>query len=196
MTYSFLNVKSNKAAIGGLTDVMYLAPLQFFNNGGLKSPEYTEGGTPETLVEVNQTHTFRQGKGFLQINLEPLKNKISTTTIGNISSQAQQLVLEVFVPGSYANLHGMFADIKNLPMAVLIKDRQWCKEGKYYQIGSFEHPAYVSGSFETGTPFQDKKGYKIKITAINNAIWLYSGLVKFYGLKFRRYTREFNSSYF
>ena len=173
--YAFKNLKESKNTDSGIADFVLIAPVSDFIEGGIKCPKapFTDPGDE---VTVKENHGFKDGRAFAKFLLAPEKNQLSGTTIGDLGFQKMDQSLEIFIPGSYAEVHEAAKNLINRPLVVLAKDSN-CPANMYYQLGCDCTYAWAKMDFTTGTTRDGIKGYKGTITYLNGYIQLYAGEV-------------------
>lgn len=175
VAYQHLKSASNTGS--GVSDSFLFAPISSFADVGIKCP--TPPATNPSLadlVTITEDHEFITTKGFVEVICAPFKNGINATTIGEPGSQKFDQKLEVFVPGSYATLHGSIAQLMNTPTIVLVKDSS-CQADMYYQLGCDCMYAWATAEFATGTTKDGQKGYKVTFSYPAEAIQIYTGQI-------------------
>jgi len=173
--YAFANLKEHSNIDSGIADFVLVAPFYDFEEGGVKSPAapFTERGDE---VTIKTAHVFKAGKAFIKVALAPEKNQLTGTTIGDTGFQKMDQVLDIFIPGSYAEAHEFAKNIINTPLIVLAKDSN-CPANVHYQLGNDCVQAYCKMDFSTGTTKDGVKGYKGTISFQNGYIQLYASTV-------------------
>lgn len=114
--------------------------------------------------------------GFMKWVLAPDKNSYGFTGQGDKGFTQLMHEGKAFVPGSYADLHGIAAAMLNQPIVALMKDSE-CSDGIYYQIGNTCFPGRLSAEFMTGTTKDGAKGYAFSPTSTFKRPLLYQGVV-------------------
>jgi hypothetical protein len=172
MAYQYKNLKEPANVFSGISDFVLVAPVSDFEANGIKSPAapFTDPGDE---VKVKTAHVFKAGRAFAKILLAPEKNQLSGTTIGDLGFQKQDQTLDIFIPGSYAEVHEFAKNIINTPLVVLTKDSN-CPANMWYQLGDGCTYAWAKMDFTTGTTREGIKGYKGTITYLGGFIQLYA----------------------
>lgn len=166
----FQNLLDPKNIQSGIGEKIWLAPVSWFAEGGVKTPN--DGG-----VMIDEDYEFQIGFGFVEIQLAPRKNKYSAKSIGELGLNKLTLELEVFIPGSYAQLHEQANALMNVPLIVLCYDGA-CDVDFYYAIGCDGVAGYITFDFSTGVTNDGVKGYSGKVVTDKNSVWLYDGFIK------------------
>ncbi len=179
MSYAYGNLKTPRNTQSGVGEFIYLAPVSdFVEPDGIKCPAapFVNPGDETVIFE---DHVFVDGKMFSKVILAPEKNQLNAKTIGDRGFQKFDYSLEIFIPGSYPEVHEAVKNWLNTPMIVLIKDSD-CAANMYYQLGCDCTYAYISGDFSTGTTKDGVKGYTTTITYQNGYIQTYAGAISVY----------------
>jgi hypothetical protein len=171
--YSFLNLIKPLNIFSGVADYVLLAPVDWFAEGGIKSPT-PPFEDPGDEVCIWLDHEFKDDKSFVQFSLAPEKNKLDATTIGDKGFNKLDQTLEVFIPGSYAEVHEAIKNLLNVPLIALAPDSN-CGTNMHYQLGSSCVFAYLTADFSTGTTKDGIKGYAAKLNYAASYIQLYYG---------------------
>lgn len=172
MGYAYTNLKSPKNTGSGVSDFILLAPVADFEEGGIKCP-VAPFAAPGDEVTIKTAHVFLAGKAFVKYALAPEKNKLDAKTIGEKGFQKLDQEIDIFVPGSYAELHEAMKNWLNTPLIALVKDSE-CGADLWYQLGCDCVYAYLSVDFSTGTTKDGIKGYNGKVTYVGGSILLYN----------------------
>ena len=179
MATVYQHLKKAQNTGSGVADAFYFAPIEAFAADGIKCPTPPVPPATATLadkVTITEDHEFVATNGFIKVVTAPFKNQITAQSIGEPGSQKFNQSLEVFVPGSYAELHGTMALLNNAACIVLIKDSA-CEAGNYYQLGCDCLFAWATAEFGTGTTRDGQKGYKVTFSYPTDAILTYKGAV-------------------
>lgn len=140
-------------------------------SGVVTAVNVTNPGTGYTSIPT-VSFSAPQGAtyGFMVATLAPQKNKVTSKSVGEIGLLRQMTELDVFLPGSYAELHQDVKHLKNQPLIVLIKDAN-IQSNLYYQLGDGDFNAWVAGAdFDTGTTKDGVKGYTLKLNYDGNPL--------------------------
>ncbi|HYC29547.1 MAG TPA: hypothetical protein VEB42_12030 [Chitinophagaceae bacterium] len=169
MAYVYNHLKTPKNTGSGVADFVLLAPVADFDE--IKCPE-APFAAPGDEVTIKVPHVFKAGKGFIRILLAPEKNQYGAATIGDKGFQKFDHTYDIFVPGSYAEVHEFAKNIINTPLIALGKDAE-CAADIWYQLGCDCVYAYLTMDFTTGTTREGVKGYAGKITYQSSSVLLY-----------------------
>lgn len=169
MAYSYAHLKTPKNTGSGVGDFILLAPVAWLTD--IKCPE-APFSAPGDEVTIKTPHVFDTGKGFVRYALAPEKNQLNAKTIGDKGFQKFDQEYDIFVPGSYAELHEAMKNWLNTPLIALGKDAD-CSADMWYQLGCDCVYAYMSVDFSTGTTKDGQKGYNGKITYSGGSILIY-----------------------
>lgn len=172
MAFVYKSLPTWQNSTSGIADYVLLAPVSFFDVDGIKCPE-APFTNPGDEVKILTAHTFLSGKGFIRVALAPEKNQLNAKTIGDKGFQKLDFELDIFVPGSYADVHELIKNLINTPLIAIVKDSN-CGADILYQLGCDCVYAYASFDFSTGTNNQGVKGYNGKITYQNGYIQQYA----------------------
>ena len=176
--YQFINLKHPIRTTPGIGERAFVALLEWFTPGGVKSPGawVTHGDE----VRIKDSHEFLPGEGFNEYLLAPEKNSYEAKTTGDTGMQRFANEVKLFLPGSYATLHEIMYNLVGQPVIVLIRDAD-CPAGIWYQIGTECIPARIAADFETGTTKEGVKGYLLTITNTATKVYLYEGDITYPG---------------
>jgi hypothetical protein len=160
--YSFSNLLVPKNIRSGVAEQVLLAPVAWFDVNGIKAPvaPFTNQGDS---ITITTPHVFLTGKAFVKMQLAPQKNKLSLTTVGDLGLSRQNGEIEVFVAGSYAEVHEQMQAFLNQPLISLIKDAD-CAANLWYQFGSDCTFTWLTFDFTTGTTKDGVKGFTAKLS--------------------------------
>ena len=167
----FKNLKTSENTGSGVAEKILLAPVSWFTSIKMPVPPFLYPGQGVTILE---DHVFKEEKSFFEVWLSPEKNQLSGATIGELGFQKMDLQLEVFIPGSYAELHEFAKNIINRPLVALIHDSD-CRLDWYYQLGDECVYAWMKCDFTTGTTRDGIKGYKGTVSYLKGSILMYKG---------------------
>ena len=173
MEYEFKNINHHKTGATGVAEKLLLAPVRFFVQDGIKSPQAPFLNIGDEVI-IRDDHEFKYGCGFLEVSLAPEKNSYDAKATGDVSFQRFENDLVVYVPGSYPEEHEMIKNLIDTPLIVLIRDSN-CADNMYYQIGNACSFAYITSDFGTGTTKDGSKGYAIHVKNTAGSILLYAG---------------------
>lgn len=166
----FSNLTAPRNLKPGIAATVWLAPLKWFTQVARPVPPFT---LPGQSVLITTSHTFKPGKGFLQFDLAPQKNKLEAKTVGDLGGNWLETTVEIFVPGSYTQAHAALANLLNKPLIVLVKDCN-CPDEWFYNIGDSCLSAWLTGDFTTSTAKDGAKGFTIKLQTNADALYYYS----------------------
>ncbi|MES2457230.1 MAG: hypothetical protein V4594_16870 [Bacteroidota bacterium] len=169
--YTFTNLMDPQNTASGISDFILLAAVADFEADGIKCPE-APFATPGDKVKITSPHVFKTDKAFAKIICAPEKNQLNVGSIGDTGFTKGDFNLEMFVPGSYAELHEAMGEYLNRPLIALVKDSN-CGANQWYQLGCDCVFANLKWDFSTGTTKDGVKGYKISVTYQNGYILLY-----------------------
>ena len=156
----------------GIAAHALIAPVSFFvPTTGLKNP-VAPFTTPGDQITIKEAHTFNAAKGFIYFALAPQKNSLSAPISGDVGFYKQTQTATIFIPGSNPDIHAIYQSLVNVPLIVLVKDSKICSEKQYIQLGNECEPAFLGGSFETGTTKDGVKGFNVTIS--------YDGPIQYY----------------
>lgn len=165
------NLREPQNTGSGVADYVYLAPVAWFEDHGIKCPK-APFNDPGDEVVIKEAHVFKDGKAFVRVDLAPENNQLNAPSIGDLMFQKFDQSLEIFIPGSYAVVHEFAKRILNKPLVVLQKDSN-CPANMWYQLGCDCVYAWIKMDFTTGTTKEGKKGYKGTVSYTNGYIQLY-----------------------
>lgn len=173
--YAYRNLRKPKNVISGVADFILIAPVYDFEVDGIKCPvaPFTDPGDEVTIKE---DHVFKAGRGFAYFALAPEKNQLTGKTIGDKGFNKLDIEDDIFIPGSYVEVHEAVKNFLNTPCIALHKDAD-CAADMYYQLGCDCVFAYLTVDFSTGTTKDGNKGYAGKISYQQGYIQVYKGAV-------------------
>ncbi len=160
MNYVYKNLKTPKNIPSGLAEFVLIAPMAWITALSVPTAPFNDPGDEITITTA---HTFAQGKGFAKHQLAPQKNKLDIKSRGELALQGQMQELDIFIPGSYAQVHEQMKKFQNTPVVALAKDAN-SEADMYYQLGNDTLSAWMTVDFSTGTTKDGVKGYAAKIT--------------------------------
>lgn len=174
MPYTFDHLLAPENTESGIGEFALIAPLRYFATNGLKKPGTGAGVGDEVIISEN--HVFLTNKGFVKFQLAPEKNQYSAETVGDKGFTKFRNSVEIFVPGSYLEVHEALKNLKTEPLVVLVKDSN-CEADMYYQVGDACLGAWIQATFQTGTSAEGVKGYVVTITNTAKSVVLYGGTI-------------------
>lgn len=169
--YTFLNLTDPQNIGSGISDVLYFAPMRDFEANGIKCPE-APFTNPGDQVKITTAHVFKAGKAFAKLQLAPEKNLFTSKTVGDKGFNKFEHEVDVFMAGSYAEVHEFAKNALNVPMIGIVKDAN-CESELYYQFGCDCLGAYLTFDFNTGTTKDGNKGYNGKLTYSSSSVLIY-----------------------
>jgi hypothetical protein len=174
MAYEFedINLDGAPNVNGGVSDVVHIAPKSWFDELQVPTAPFA---VPGDEITVKDTHTFVAGKGFVEIQCPPQKNKLGIKSKGDIGSNGQMSEFEFFVAGTSAAIHEQFKNYMNTPLMVLTKDAN-CGSGLVYQLGCDCHSAWLTFDWDSATTKDGSKGFMAKVTYDDGALF-YGGTI-------------------
>lgn len=167
--WNIFNLVKPKNIESGLAEVLYIAPLTWFEKVMQPQPPYFQKGDEVTVLN---DHVFKEGFGFLKLQLMPDKNKYTLSPKGEKGGLSFTHQLECVVPGSYEALHSFMFGLTNIPIVAMIKDAN-CGDSWCYMLGGNDIGAYLIPEFTTGKTNDGVKGYSAKILFTLNQAQLY-----------------------
>jgi len=173
--YAYDHLTDPQNTGSGITPHVWLAPIGWLAEGGIKKP--VADGNPGGEVTITANHTFKPGGyGFIKFLLSPEKNAYTAEAIGDKGHQKFNHTARIFIPGSYEEVHEQLKLFKNVPLLALVRDAS-CHSNMHYQLGDGCMSAWLSTQFATGTTVDGVKGYETTITYQSDYITLYLGAV-------------------
>lgn len=174
MSYTFDHLLNPQQTEPGIGEFALIAPLSWFAANGLKKPGTGAGVGDEVVISEN--HVFLTNRGFVKFQLAPEKNQYNAETVGDKGFTKFRNAVELFVPGSYEEVHEAVKKLKNEPLCVLVKDSN-CEVEMYYQVGDACLGAWLTANFQTGTSAEGVKGYVVTISNHAKSVVLYAGTI-------------------
>src|SRR5690606_39496325 len=133
---NYQSLQNHKNQTSGVSDILLFAPVSAFTT--ISGPTITAPPGPPVAgeeVTITADHEFNSTEGFIKMLCAPFVNQITATSVGETGSRKFNPTIEVFIPGSYAELHEFVKNALNQPAILLCKEGD-CEAGFYYQIGS------------------------------------------------------------
>ena len=151
----------------GLSPEIYFLPKAFLKT--FKLPANTS--TYAQAATITQDIEPIVGKGFVKMDLQIDLNSVNTNLVGNRGNKKDQTTLNIFIPGTKAEVLGFKKTYKNLPGIYIAKDNN----GKKFVIGTKDQPAYIDElDVNTGQGPEDNNGGTGTIIA-NCNLYEYTG---------------------
>ena len=157
--YPYKNLKTPQNVPSGIAEFVLIAPLAWITALSVPVAPFNNPGDEITITTA---HTFAAQKGFVKHQLAPQKNKLDIKSRGEIGLNGQSQDLEVFIPGSYVQVHEQMKNFENTPLIVLAKDAN-SEADLWHQLGCDTVSAWLHADFSTGTTKDGVKGYVAKI---------------------------------
>jgi hypothetical protein len=173
MSYSFKNLRTpQNLSVRGVAEYALLAPKSYFEVNGIKAPvgPFINQGD---MITITTPHVFTAGMGFLYFQLAPQKNQLDSETTGDRGLQSITSGIDIFVPGSYKEVHEQMQNLINVPCIAMQKDAS-CPDNLIYQLGCDCNFAWLNWKFTTGTTKDGVKGFAVKVD--------YDGAIQFYNV--------------
>ncbi|MBT0607634.1 hypothetical protein [Aequorivita echinoideorum] len=124
-------------------------------------PNIADGTDLDSIGTIATAHTFKEGRGFHKIYINPDTGLIESTHAGEKGNLSIGNSLTGALPGTGPKVVGYVRKYKNMPMIFIVKE----KDGAVRQLGSALSPAYMSEITATsGQKAGDPKTTTIKIT--------------------------------
>jgi len=173
MDYSLIrNQRAWSNSDSGIASHALIAPVSFFvPDTGLKNP-VAPFNTAGDGITIKTPHEFNAGKGFIYFALAPQKNSLTAPISGDLGFYKQNQTATIFIPGSNPAIHETYQSLVNVPLIVLVKDTNVCTLKQYLQLGTSCEPAFLGGSFDTGTTKDGVKGFNVQVS--------YDGPIQYY----------------
>ena len=125
-----------------------------------KPADLKTGNSLESIATIAEAHTFKEGRGFHRIYLDPDTGMVETAQAGEKGNLSFNNTFTGGLQGTGAKNAGYVRKYKNTPMIFVVKE----KDGNIKQIGTELSPAYMSEVTATsGQKAGDKKGTTIKL---------------------------------
>lgn len=173
--FAYGNLTKPRNTATGLIEIAYYAAIWEFLL--IRKPQLAvspNAPVPGEQVTIASSHTFPTGKGFKELLAPPNKNMSSATGSGDPGSMKLIAKAELFIAGSYATLHECIKNMMNEPLMFLLKEFDTI--GYFRQIGTAEHPAYLTAVEETTDNIKGSyKGYKINVESAAPCVYIYTG---------------------
>jgi hypothetical protein len=173
-TYPYQSLPNFFNTGSGLADEVYLAPVRWFQAGGIAipTPPFTN---PGDKVKVLGSHAFAELEyGFVKMRLAPDKNAYEARTVGDRETQKFEHNLNIFFPGSHSLLHEQLMEMLNEPFIALHKDAN-CDADMYYQLGDDKNHCWLKANWNSGTTADGTKGYTCTLTWVSPSLLIYIG---------------------
>lgn len=161
----------NEELQAGLSPEAYFLPQPFVDT--MTIPQLSPTSTLQEMGTVSEDITPIAGQGFVKIDLQVDLNSVSTALIGNRGNKKDQTTLNVFVPGTKAQVLGFKRVYKNVPGIYIVKDYN----GKMFVVGTKLAPAYLDNlEVTTGVGNEDNNG-GTGTTVSNANLFEYTGVI-------------------
>ena len=174
MSYTYGHLTNPTNTQSGIGEMALIAPVSWFAANGIKSPG--TGTDPGDEVVILEDHVFLANKGFVKYMLAPEKNSYTAETSGAKMFAKFQNTVNIFIPGSYDEVHEALKHLKDEPLIVLVRDSD-CGANLWYQVGNSCVYAWLQASLATGTTAEGEKGYTVTITNHAKSVILYQGAI-------------------
>ena len=162
-------VCANEEVQAGLSPKVYFMPTQFIKS--MKVPAFDTHSTYKTMGTISDPIEPILGKGFVEIDLQVDLNSVTTSLVGNRGNKKDQTTLNVFVPGTRAELLGFKRLYKNVPGIFIVKDYN----GRTFTVGTKNAGAYIDNlEITTGQGNEDNNGGTGTIIS-NSNLFEYTG---------------------
>lgn len=149
-----INICPNEEVQAGLSPKALFMPLHFLDTGA-EAPVPTLLGGLEGAGTIATNIVPKEGKGFIEIDLQVDLNSVSTALVGNRGNKKDQTTLNVFIPGTRAKVLGFKRLYKNIPGLYIVKDYN----GRTFLVGTNLAPAYLDNlEVTTGQGNEDNNG--------------------------------------
>ena len=169
--YAYENLTSPQNVPSGIAEFALIAPMAWITTLAVPVAPFTNPGDEMTITTA---HTFATGKGFAKHQLAPQKNKLDIKSRGEVGVSGQSQDAEIFVPGSYTQVHEQVSNLLNTPLLVLLKDANSAAD-LYHQLGTDTVSAWLTADFSTGTTKDGQKGYTLKIVFDGSPLFYKTG---------------------
>lgn len=149
-----ITICPNEEVQAGLSPKAFFLPHNFLESGAT-APVPTLAGGLEAAGTISTDIVPKDGKGFIQIDLQVDLNSVGTALVGNRGNKKDQTTLNIFVPGTRAKVLGFKRLYKNTPGLYIVKDYN----GKTFLVGTDLAPAYIDNlEVSTGQGNEDNNG--------------------------------------
>lgn len=130
-------------------------------------------------IELKNGNSFKKMKCLID------ENEMNTSIV----NEQIKTELDLFIPGSKAQLIGMMRHFRYFPGVYIIQDTN----GTYFTIGTKVSPAFVNEfKFSTGKKHEDTVGVKLKLTS-NAPPFVYRGKIE--NIDLSDFTNEYDKDY-
>lgn len=154
--------------MGGTKQFFYFAPLSYFDTIAKPDPNAT---TMAGKVDITDTHTFQDGKGFHKMYCTMDKGSAENDVQGERDGRSLKQIAKFFYPGSDSEIHGFISTCKNDRFIVVYP----MPDGKHNQIGDEDFYAEITAKFTTGTNSGGIRGYEIMVESMGTKNLVYKG---------------------
>lgn len=162
-----ITICPNDELQAGLVPEVYFMPRAFLKT--FKLPTTT--ATYASAATITDDIEAIIGKGFVKMDLQIDLNSVNSNLVGNRGNKKDQTTLNIFLPGTKAEVLGFKKLYKNLPGIYIVKDNN----NKKFIVGTKDQPAYIDQlDVNTGQGPEDDNGGTGTIIA-NCNLYEYTG---------------------
>lgn len=154
----------------GLLGYVYFAPESWFETIA-KAPALNPTAAAGTSVIIAESHSFKAGKGFLQLYITLDSNSLKADIVGERDGRGLKIEFEGFHPGSKPESLELLNIVKNIGGIMLVPT----PDDQLIQVGAQGLPVELSPSFGTGTLSSGRRGTTVKGECYATGIRIYKG---------------------
>lgn len=128
-----------------------------------KPPAIADGTSLTDIATIAETHTFKTGKGFHKLYINPNSGLVESAQAGEKGNLSIENSITGSLQGTGSRIAGWVRKYKNTPMIFIVKER----DGKIKQIGSELSPGYITEvTASSGQQPGDVKSTTVKISDV------------------------------
>lgn len=159
--------------MGGTTQLAYFAPVSTFLS--IKKPT-TSPTTPDDLVKITTTHTFKTGFCWQKLYCTMNKGTFDAKHQGELDGKSLKHSGKVFLPGNLASAHGFAAMCKNDNFLVEMEVPD-SATGGYIQVGTEMFPCKINPNFSVATNEGGVRGHEFDLETVSPRTYIYTGAI-------------------
>lgn len=153
----------------GLVPETYFLPHPFIQT--MEVPVLDADSDYKKMGTISEDIVPIAGQGFVKMSLMIDMNSVTSNLVGNRGNKKDQTTLNIFIPGTRAEVLGFKRLYKNVPGVFVVKDQN----GRTFVVGTKDAPAYIDNlEFTTGAGPEDDNGGTGTIIA-NTNLFEYTG---------------------
>lgn len=165
MDYTNLTGLNGADNQGGLTQVLFYAPLSYFTTiKGFKAVPSIPG-----VLEIDGPHVFATGKGFHRLYMTLDSAKLIGESTGERDGRGYSWKIEAFHPGAKKAAAAFARQCKNDQFICIAPT----PNGEFIQIGTKDLYAEIFAKYDSGNLSSGRNGYTFEVTSYANGMIYY-----------------------